>query len=214
MFIALFTTCTSHTERFWRSLDVTINALDNFDARLYIDRLCVRNGVQLLEAGTEGVEAVSYSIVPHETNSYEVETAQQRQGNQNNRKGKKSLVEFCVCILCGWSALVYTFFMRLHIVFIRTNSYSACLMHTLSSVTPRCCLYLLVGLSSGAIPMCTLRNFPHILEHCIEWARDLFALLFAQLPQTLHKLLALSLTTTSSAPSSAVARAESELVSL
>jgi ubiquitin-activating enzyme E1 len=26
-----------------------------------------------------------------------------------------------------------------------------------------------------AIPMCTLRNFPHAIEHCIEWARDLFA---------------------------------------
>lgn len=25
-----------------------------------------------------------------------------------------------------------------------------------------------------AIPMCTLRNFPHAIEHCIEWARDLF----------------------------------------
>jgi ubiquitin-activating enzyme E1 len=26
-----------------------------------------------------------------------------------------------------------------------------------------------------SIPMCTLRNFPHAIEHCIEWARDLFA---------------------------------------
>lgn len=25
-----------------------------------------------------------------------------------------------------------------------------------------------------SIPMCTLRNFPHAIEHCIEWARDLF----------------------------------------
>ena len=27
--------------------------------------------------------------------------------------------------------------------------------------------------------MCTLRNFPHAIEHCIEWARDLFAGCFA-----------------------------------
>jgi ubiquitin-activating enzyme E1 len=26
-----------------------------------------------------------------------------------------------------------------------------------------------------SIPMCTLRNFPHAIEHCIEWARDVFA---------------------------------------
>lgn len=25
-----------------------------------------------------------------------------------------------------------------------------------------------------SIPMCTLRNFPHLIEHCIEWARDQF----------------------------------------
>ena len=25
-----------------------------------------------------------------------------------------------------------------------------------------------------AIPMCTLKNFPHKIEHCIEWARDDF----------------------------------------
>jgi ubiquitin-activating enzyme E1 len=27
---------------------------------------------------------------------------------------------------------------------------------------------------SGGIPMCTLRNFPYIFEHCIEWARAQF----------------------------------------
>jgi len=26
-----------------------------------------------------------------------------------------------------------------------------------------------------SIPMCTLKNFPHLPEHCMEWARDLFA---------------------------------------
>ena len=28
------------------------------------------------------------------------------------------------------------------------------------------------------IPMCTLRNFPNQIEHCIEWGRDLFSRLF------------------------------------
>jgi hypothetical protein len=31
--------------------------------------------------------------------------------------------------------------------------------------------------------MCTLRNFPHAIEHCIEWARDLFAGSFANAVQ-------------------------------
>jgi Ubiquitin-activating enzyme active site len=25
-----------------------------------------------------------------------------------------------------------------------------------------------------SIPMCTLKNFPNQIEHCIEWSRDLF----------------------------------------
>ena len=34
-----------------------------------------------------------------------------------------------------------------------------------------------------AIPMCTLRNFPNQIEHCIEWGRDLFNRLFVDTPQ-------------------------------
>lgn len=30
-----------------------------------------------------------------------------------------------------------------------------------------------------SIPMCTLRNFPNLIEHCIEWGRDAFNTLFA-----------------------------------
>ena len=32
----------------------------------------------------------------------------------------------------------------------------------------------------GGIPMCTLRNFPHLPDHCIEWSRDIFELLFVK----------------------------------
>jgi len=33
-----------------------------------------------------------------------------------------------------------------------------------------------------SIPMCTLRNFPSQIEHCIEWGRDLFNKLFVDRP--------------------------------
>jgi ubiquitin-activating enzyme E1 len=33
-----------------------------------------------------------------------------------------------------------------------------------------------------AIPMCTLRNFPNQIEHCIEWGRDLFSKFFYDTP--------------------------------
>ena len=33
-----------------------------------------------------------------------------------------------------------------------------------------------------AIPMCTLRNFPNQIEHCIEWGRDKFNEFFVDAP--------------------------------
>jgi ubiquitin-activating enzyme E1 len=33
-----------------------------------------------------------------------------------------------------------------------------------------------------AIPMCTLRNFPNQIEHCIEWARAEFEKTFTDIP--------------------------------
>jgi len=39
------------------------------------------------------------------------------------------------------------------------------------------------------IPMCTLRNFPHFIEHCIEWARAQFTTLFENGPQEVNSLL-------------------------
>lgn len=40
-----------------------------------------------------------------------------------------------------------------------------------------------------AIPMCTLRNFPNQIEHCIEWGRDKFNSLFVDVPSDLVSYL-------------------------
>jgi len=40
-----------------------------------------------------------------------------------------------------------------------------------------------------AIPMCTLRNFPNQIEHCIEWGRDKFNELFVDTPGDLKSFL-------------------------
>ena len=34
--------------------------------------------------------------------------------------------------------------------------------------------------------MCTLRNFPNQIEHCIEWSRDKFNELFVDVPNDLR----------------------------
>jgi ubiquitin-activating enzyme E1 len=36
------------------------------------------------------------------------------------------------------------------------------------------------AVEGGGIPMCTLRNFPHLIDHCIEWSRDQFEAIFVK----------------------------------
>ncbi|XP_023135555.3 ubiquitin-like modifier-activating enzyme 1 isoform X1 [Amphiprion ocellaris] len=42
---------------------------------------------------------------------------------------------------------------------------------------------------SDAIPLCTLRNFPHRIEHTLQWARDQFEGLFKQTPENVNLFL-------------------------
>ena len=57
-------------EEFWSQLDGTTNALDNVDARTYIDRRCVFFMKPLLESGTLGTKGNSQVILPRLTESY------------------------------------------------------------------------------------------------------------------------------------------------
>ncbi|XP_056129409.1 ubiquitin-like modifier-activating enzyme 1 [Lampris incognitus] len=40
-----------------------------------------------------------------------------------------------------------------------------------------------------AIPLCTLKNFPHRIEHTLQWARDQFEGLFKQIPENVNLYL-------------------------
>lgn len=57
-------------DAFWESLDSIVNALDNIDARMYVDSRCVWFCKPLLESGTLGTKANSQVILPHITQSY------------------------------------------------------------------------------------------------------------------------------------------------
>lgn len=57
-------------EEFWESLDGVTNALDNVDARTYVDRRCVFFRKPLLESGTLGTKGNTQVILPHLTESY------------------------------------------------------------------------------------------------------------------------------------------------
>eukprot|EP00008_Paramoeba_atlantica_P004572 CAMPEP_0201488738 /NCGR_PEP_ID=MMETSP0151_2-20130828/19350_1 /ASSEMBLY_ACC=CAM_ASM_000257 /TAXON_ID=200890 /ORGANISM="Paramoeba atlantica, Strain 621/1 / CCAP 1560/9" /LENGTH=1033 /DNA_ID=CAMNT_0047874091 /DNA_START=110 /DNA_END=3211 /DNA_ORIENTATION=+ len=57
-------------DKFWSSLDGVQNALDNVQARLYVDGKCVFNQKSLLEPGTLGPKGNVQVVVPGLTESY------------------------------------------------------------------------------------------------------------------------------------------------
>jgi ubiquitin-activating enzyme E1 len=60
----------SFNEDFWKSLDGVTNALDNVEARQYVDRRCVFFHKPLLESGTLGTKGNTQSVLPLLTESY------------------------------------------------------------------------------------------------------------------------------------------------
>ncbi|UQC75836.1 ubiquitin-activating enzyme E1 [Colletotrichum lupini] len=57
-------------EEFWGNLDGVTNALDNVEARTYVDRRCVFFRKPLLESGTLGTKGNTQVVLPHLTESY------------------------------------------------------------------------------------------------------------------------------------------------
>ena len=57
-------------ETFWESLDGVTNALDNVEARTYVDRRCVFFHKPLLDSGTLGTKGNTQVVIPRETESY------------------------------------------------------------------------------------------------------------------------------------------------
>merc|ERR1719226_139973 len=104
---------------FWDSLDCVVNALDNIQARLYVDSRCVWFAKPLLESGTLGTKANAQVVLPHLTQSY---------GDSQDPP-------------------------------------------------------------EDSIPLCTLKHFPHAIEHTIEWSRDIFEELFCKNPQEVNSFL-------------------------
>ncbi|XP_023265943.1 ubiquitin-like modifier-activating enzyme 1 [Seriola lalandi dorsalis] len=104
---------------FFNGLDGVAAALDNVEARVYLDGRCIQHQKPLLEGGTLGSQGHTLVVVPHLTESY--------------GPAKSSSV--------------------------------------------------------NAIPLCTLKNFPHRIEHTLQWARDQFEGLFKQTPENLNLFL-------------------------
>ncbi|CAM9431308.1 unnamed protein product [Chrysoparadoxa australica] len=57
-------------DKFWGKLDGVLNALDNVQARLYVDRRCIFYGKPLLESGTMGAKGSTQAVIPGQSESY------------------------------------------------------------------------------------------------------------------------------------------------
>lgn len=57
-------------DSFWESLTAVISALDNVEARLYIDQMCLLFEKPLLESGTWGAKCSTQVVIPHLTENY------------------------------------------------------------------------------------------------------------------------------------------------
>lgn len=65
---------------FWESLDFVTNALDNVEARNYVDRRCIFFSKPLVESGTLGTKGNVQIVVPYMTESYSSSTDPPEQG--------------------------------------------------------------------------------------------------------------------------------------
>lgn len=104
---------------FWESLSGVCNALDNVQARLYVDQRCIYYQKSLLESGTLGAKGNVQVVVPRLTESY---------GSSRDPPEK-------------------------------------------------------------SIPVCTLKNFPNEISHCIQWSRDVFEGMFKQSAEDVNAYL-------------------------
>ncbi|XP_011617690.1 ubiquitin-like modifier-activating enzyme 6 [Takifugu rubripes] len=101
-----------YNDSFFSRMNVVVTALDNVEARRYVDSRCVSNQRPLLDSGTMGTKGHTEIIVPNLTESY----------NSHRDPPEEE------------------------------------------------------------IPFCTLKSFPSVIEHTIQWARDKFENAFVHKP--------------------------------
>lgn len=166
-------------EDFWRNLDGVTNALDNVEARTYVDRRCVFFQKPLLESGTLGTKGNTQVILPHLTESY----------SSSQDPPEKS---FPMCTIRSFpNRIEHT------IAWAKEYMFEKSFVEAPSTVNlyltqPN---YLEAAMKQGGNQketLETLRNYlttdrPRTFEDCIAWARMLFETEFSnKILQLLH----------------------------
>jgi ubiquitin-activating enzyme E1 len=106
-------TLSVYDQSFFKSKTAILTALDNVQARKFVDSLCVENNKPLVDSGTLGTKGNVQVIIPHLSEPY----------SASNDPPEKE------------------------------------------------------------VPLCTIKNFPYLIDHTIQWARDLFEGYFVKAPE-------------------------------
>ncbi|KAM7202023.1 hypothetical protein V8F33_003030 [Rhypophila sp. PSN 637] len=152
-------------EDFWKSLDGVTNALDNVEARAYVDRRCVFFHLPLLESGTLGTKGNTQVVLPRITESY---SSSQDPPEQS----------FPMCTLRSFPNRIEHTIAWARELF-ETSFVKSAETANLYLTQPN---YLQSTLKQGGNEKATLEtllNFlknerPLTFEDCVQWARNLF----------------------------------------
>ncbi|KAK4217768.1 hypothetical protein QBC37DRAFT_32189 [Rhypophila decipiens] len=165
-------------EDFWKSLDGVTNALDNVEARAYVDRRCVFFHLPLLESGTLGTKGNTQVVLPRITESY---SSSQDPPEQS----------FPMCTLRSFPNRIEHTIAWARELF-ETSFVKSAETANLYLTQPN---YLQSTLKQGGNEKATLETLlnylkderPLTFEDCVQWARNLFEKEYAnKIQQLLH----------------------------
>lgn len=155
-------------DEFWNALDIVVNALDNVNARLYVDSRCVYFGKPLLESGTLGPKCNTQVIIPQLTENY------------------GELTSFLFCIFSMQprrQSLLNSAFTEVMLAGRLQQLAEGFERHSFVTGASR-------DPPEKQAPMCTVHSFPHNIDHCLTFARSEFEGLLEKAPAEANAYLA------------------------
>jgi ubiquitin-activating enzyme E1 len=164
-------------EDFWQALDGVTNALDNVEARTYVDRRCVFFHLPLLDSGTLGTKGNTQVVLPNITESY----------SSSQDPPEK---EFPMCTIRSFpNRIEHTIAWSKEYMFEKSFVKGPQTVN-LYLTQPNFIEATLKQGGNQKETLETIRNFltterPRTFEDCIAWARNLFEVEFANKIQQL-----------------------------
>lgn len=159
-------------DKFWQEVCIVCNALDNLEARLFVDQQCLFYGKPLVDCGTAGAKGSVQAIVPHVSESYSSSS-----DAEDERIPLCTVRNFPVRIehAVQWATNQFQRYFHDDVIWVRRFLTSPVdTVKALSSVDLESGLEILRTITNGVADSSDSRGF----ANCVSWAHDLFHELF------------------------------------